>query len=180
MSDERPPSEPTESSPAASARLILRHLRFGWWSLLCFLTLGLGLEVLHGLKVGWYLDSSQEVRRMMWTLAHAHGTLLALVNLAFASSVRLVPGLVGSTRLPPSPCLIGATVLLPGGFFLGGAVTYSGDPGLGVVLVPVGAVLLVAGVLSVALGLRAQSASQGRARGAGGQTPAARVGRAKG
>ncbi len=25
-----------------------RHLRFGWWSLLVFLTLGIALESLHG------------------------------------------------------------------------------------------------------------------------------------
>jgi hypothetical protein len=41
-------------------------------------------------------------------------------------------------------------VCLPGGFFLGGVSFYSGDPGLGVLLVPVGAVLLLAGVFMTA------------------------------
>ena len=51
------------------------HLRFGWWSLLVFMTLGLMLEALHAFKMGVYLDVSSETRRLLWTLAHAHGAL---------------------------------------------------------------------------------------------------------
>jgi hypothetical protein len=40
--------------------------------------------------------------------------------------------------------LHGAFALMPAGFSLGGVVTYGGDPGLGVVLVPRGALLLLA------------------------------------
>jgi len=43
-----------------------------------------------------------------------------------------------------------ASVLLPGGFFLGGVVFYSGDPGLGVLLVPVGAMSLLIAVFIIA------------------------------
>ncbi|PYL06334.1 MAG: hypothetical protein DME34_09145, partial [Verrucomicrobia bacterium] len=57
-----------------------RNLRFGWWSLLVFLMIGAGLETLHGFKIGWYVDVGNETRRLMFTLAHAHGTALALVN----------------------------------------------------------------------------------------------------
>src|SRR5262245_50656003 len=64
-----------------------RHRRFGWYALLIFSCLGVALETLHGLKVGWYLDTTNETRRLMWTLAHAHGTLLGLVHIALASSV---------------------------------------------------------------------------------------------
>ena len=70
---------------ATDQRLVRRHLRFGWWSLATFGLLGLVLETLHGFKVGAYLDVSNETRRLMWTLAHAHGTLLGLVHLGFAS-----------------------------------------------------------------------------------------------
>jgi hypothetical protein len=49
-----------------------------------------------------------------------------------------------------SSCLIGALVLLPGGFFLGGIVVYGGDPGLGVLLVPIGAALFLAAVFFIA------------------------------
>ena len=61
------------------------HLWFGWWALLIFLALGIVLEMLHGFKVGWYLNVENESRRLMWNLAHSHGTLLAFVNLAFGN-----------------------------------------------------------------------------------------------
>lgn len=124
------------------------HLRFGWWSLLAFLTLGVALEALHGFKIGWYLDVSNETRRLMWTLAHAHGTLLALVHIAFGLTARATAGPAWPRYA--SPCLTGATILLPGGFFLGGVYVYDGDPGLGILLVPVGALLLFAAVGSTA------------------------------
>ena len=124
-----------------------RHLLVGWWSLLLFATLGLTLEGLHVFKVRGYLDVSNETRRLMWTLAHAHGVLLSLVHIAFAYTLHML-----STRSRWAPqrasiCLIAAGVVLPGGFFLGGIRVYGGDPGLGAVLVPVGAVLLLCGVV---------------------------------
>jgi len=103
-----------------------RHLRFGWWSLLLFATLGLVLESLQGLKVRAYLDVSNETRRLMWTLAHAHGTLLAIVHVIFALTWRSAPASLPSPRLI-SASLIAASVLLPGGFFLGGVTFYSGE-----------------------------------------------------
>jgi hypothetical protein len=128
-----------------------RNLRFGWWSLLVFLSLGLTLESLHGFKIGWYLDVGNEVRRLMFTLAHAHGTLLALVNIGAGLTARNVDGF--ELRRPVSFALIWAAILLPAGFLLGGIVIYDGDPGLGVWLVPVGALLLFYGVARVALDL---------------------------
>ena len=121
------------------------HLRFGWWSLFVFAGLGLVLETLHGFKAPFYLDLSHDTRRLMWTLAHAHGIGLALVHLLFAVTTQAAPP-PPATQRTVSRCLIGATVLLPGGFFAGGAVYYQGDPGLGVLLVPVGGVLLLAAV----------------------------------
>lgn len=120
------------------------HLRFGWWSLLAFLSLGLGLELLHGFKLGWYLDAGNEMRRLLLTLAHAHGTLLALVNIAAGLTLRTVTGLT----LSPSASLAlrSAGVLLPLGFLLGGIRIYGGDPGFGIILVPAGALLLLYGV----------------------------------
>ena len=41
-------------------------------------------------------------------------------------------------------------MLLPGGLFLGGVTVYAGDPGVGVALVPVGAVLLLLAVFLAA------------------------------
>jgi len=127
-----------------------RHLRIGWWSLLCFATVGLVLEMLHGFKVRAYVDVSNETRRLMWTLAHAHGTLLSLVHVIFGLSLRTATESSVPNVSLISSCLIGASVLLPGGFFLGGIVVYGGDPGLGVLLVPVGAALLLAAVFFIA------------------------------
>ena len=128
-----------------------RNLRFGWWSLLVFLSLGAILEALHGFKIGWYVDVGNETRRLMFTLAHAHGTLLALVNIAAGLTVRAVERF--ALRPPVSFALIWAAILLPGGFFLGGIVTYDGDPGLGVWLVPIGAALLFYSIAQIALDL---------------------------
>lgn len=125
-----------------------RHLRFGWWSLFFWLALGLGLEALHGFKAGWYLDVGQEMRRLMLTLAHAHGTLLALINLAAGFTLRMVKGC--ELARPASWSLLAAGVLLPLGFLLGGLRIYGGDPGVGVLLVPVGGLLLLYGVAAAA------------------------------
>ena len=125
---------------------VRRHLRYGWGALLLFLTLGIVLEAMHGFKVGWYLDTGEETRRLLMTLAHAHGVLIALINLAFAGTLRLLPDLDARVRRIGSPCLLGATILMPLGFLLGGIVTYGGDPGLGIFLLPPGAALLFSAV----------------------------------
>ena len=133
------------------------HLRFGWWSLLVFLTLGFVLESLHAMKVGWYLSVANETRRLMWTLAHAHGTLIALVNVAFGLTVQLRP--VGRRQYDrASRFLLAASILLPMGFFLGGIFVYGGDPGLGSLLVPVGAISLFIAVYLIARGAGSQTA----------------------
>src|SRR6476661_1390588 len=119
-----------------------RHLRIGWWWLLVFAALGLILETLHGFKVGYYLNVSNETRRLMWRLAHAHGTLLGGINVLFALTLRGSDDSRFSDPRTISRSLVGASILLPVGFFLGGVQFYSGDPGLGIVVVPVGAVLL--------------------------------------
>ena len=137
---------------------VRRHLRFGWWSLFVFVLLGTTLEMLHGFKVGFYLDVSNETRRLMWTLAHAHGALLSLVNVAAGVSLRVLPALPEDTRMPLiSNTLIAAAVLLPVGFFTSGISFYSGDPGVGIALVPVGAVCLAIAVFLLARAVTASS-----------------------
>jgi hypothetical protein len=128
-----------------------RNLRFGWWSLLVFLSLGGVLEILHGFKIGWYVDVGNDMRRLMFTLAHAHGTALALVNIAAGLTARSVKAL--TPRASVCFSLIWAGILFPVGFFLGGVVTYGGDPGLGIWLVPIAALLLFYSVLRIALDL---------------------------
>lgn len=130
---------------------VRRHLRAGWWTLAVFIALGAVLESLHGFKVAMYLNTSNETRRLLWTLAHAHGTLLGLLNIAFACTVSLCPGRAFSSLRIASGSLLAATVLLPAGFFLGGVYISEGDPGLAITLVPPGAVLLLVAVVLTAV-----------------------------
>ncbi len=127
-----------------------RHHVIGWWGLLAFLTLGIVLETMHGFKVGWYLDSSHRIRRLLFTLAHTHGTLLALINIAFAFGVTTFGTWANRPLRIASFLLIDALVLLPLGFFLGGLDHTETDPGPGVLLVPLGAFCLLGGVALVA------------------------------
>jgi hypothetical protein len=145
----RPTPDPADPAAAELARL---HLRVGWWALLLFLSGGIALEALHGFKAGFYVDVSNETRRLVWTLAHAHGTLLSILNLVFAASLPALPGLRDPSRTVASRCLLGALVLLPLGFFLGGVFVHGGDPGLGVLLVPPGGLLLLVAVFLAARG----------------------------
>lgn len=134
------------------ARSLMRqHFRFGWWSLLIFVMLGSALDIMHGFKIGFYLNVSNETRRLMWVLSHRHGTLLALVNIAFALTIQHLPDLRSRLRTLASPFLMAATILMPAGFFLGGFYLHGGDPGLGILLVPLGAVFLITSVLLIAI-----------------------------
>src|SRR6201982_2940107 len=128
-----------------------RNLRVGCGALLGFFSFGGLAATLHGFKVGWYVDVGNEMRRLMFTLAHAHGTALALVNVVAALTARNVANL--ELRTSVSFSLIWSGVLFPLGFFLGGIVTYGGDPGLGIWLVPIAALLLFYSVLRIALDL---------------------------
>lgn len=132
--------------------LATRHRRLGWYALLAFSSLGLALEALHAFKAGFYLDVSAETRRSLWRLAHAHGTLLGLVNLALSATLPHAREDARSRLHLASACLMGSTLLLPAGFFLGGLFARAGDPGAGVLLVPIGALLFM-----LASGLTARS-----------------------
>jgi hypothetical protein len=122
----------------------------GWGSLLVFIALGLALEALHAFKLPLYLDAESETRRLMWRLAHAHGALLSLLQIAAALTLSwLETQKARAADSLISRCLVLALVLLPSGFFLAGFTSVAGDPGLGIVLVPAGAVFLIAGVALV-------------------------------
>src|SRR2546425_1966518 len=133
------------------AQLADRNLRFGWWSLLVFLSLGAVLETLHGFKIGWYVDVGNETRRLMFTLAHAHGTLLALVNIAAGLTARFVERF--ALRSSVSLALIWAAILLPAGFFFGGIFLFDRDPRFGVWVVAIPGALLFYGIARIALDL---------------------------
>ena len=131
---------------ADNSRLRYFHQWFGWATLLLFLSVGLILEMLHGFKVSWYLDVGAENRRLRFTLGHSHGALIGLIHLAFSAHAERMK--VGRALSLGSWTLCSATVLLPGGFFLGGVFLLGTDPGLGVLLTPLGGLLLVVAVAS--------------------------------
>ncbi|OAI50800.1 hypothetical protein AYO46_02045 [Betaproteobacteria bacterium SCGC AG-212-J23] len=133
----------------AEPRLIHRHLSFGWTLAACFLMLGLALEMLHGFKIQWYLAMANETRRLLWSLAHAHGVLLGLLNVVYALSLRSFP--VRGSRLElVSGLVIAGSICLPSGFLLGGIVVHGGDPNLFIVLSPIGGALLAIAMPMVA------------------------------
>jgi hypothetical protein len=129
---------------------LTRTLRTGWLLLAVALPLGVTLEALHAFKVQAYLGS--EMRREMWRLAHAHGTLLGILCLVFtALAERHVPQRI---RRSVARQVAWGSLLMPLGFFLGGILNSEGDPSPGVVLVPVGALLLVVALVRCALARR--------------------------
>ncbi len=122
--------------------LARRHHCIGWCILLLFLSLGGFLEFLHGFKLGFYLDPGHRLRRELWTLAHAHGTLLGLLQILFAAGLeRFGRWTAGRLKLV-SFFLLDAALLIPVGFFLGGLSPSETDPWWGILLVPPGALLL--------------------------------------
>ncbi|MDE0621213.1 MAG: hypothetical protein OXH83_06040 [Bryobacterales bacterium] len=118
--------------------------------LAAFAIVGITLEGFHGFKTGWYLEDAYETRRLLFTLGHAHGALLALINIVFGVAVAALGGNI-ARLLQASRLLLMGTVLLPAGFFLGGFGLYGSDPGVGVYLVPVGALCVLAAFLIAAV-----------------------------
>ncbi len=127
--------------------------RLGWILLAVYLPLGMTLEALHALKVAVYLDSP--ARRELWTLAHAHGNLLGILLLVFAAlAPRTFPEPI--RRAAISRWLRIGSLLMPLGFFAGGILNYEGDPSLGILLVPVGAICLLIALIKAACATKAR------------------------
>ena len=122
-------------------------LRTGWLLLAVSLPFGVTLEALHAFKVQAYLGN--DVRREMWRLAHAHGTLLGLLCLVFSALADR--HVAASIRASTARLVAGGAILMPVGFFLGGIFNSEGDPSLAIVLVPVGALLLLGALVRTAL-----------------------------
>ncbi len=127
------------------------NLRAGFYALLVFALLGLALEGLHAFKLGLYLDVSNEARRLMWRLAHAHGVLLGLLNIAYALSTQAWPSIKDALI---ARCFMLALLLMPLGFLLGGAFARGGDPGASVALASAGALALLVGLAKAAWKVR--------------------------
>lgn len=137
-------SQTPAASPASAAEAsALSSLRYGFTALFVFAAGGLTLEFLHLVKAPWYLEV--HLRRELWVLAHVHGALLALFNLAYAALLPHITAAAGA-----GGWLRWGAALMPAGFFLGGIGNSEGDPSLAIVLTPLGAVaVLVALALCV-------------------------------
>ena len=123
-------------------------MRQAWISLALWIAFGILLEGFRAFRSPAYLDDA--VRRDMFRLAHAHGTLLNFVLIAAALCARLqLIHLAAMTSLG----LRIAVVLLPAGFLFGGLWHLKDEPGLGILLVPIGAVLLLFAAVHVCLTL---------------------------
>lgn len=139
---------PDRSPSGTAAPSTARTGRCGFFLLAVFLPLGLTLEALHALKVDVYLGSS--MRREMWTLAHAHGGVLGILCLVYASAAER--WLDCRRRESIATTLRWGAVLMPAGFFGGGICNAEGDPSFAILLVPIGGLLLLIALWRAGLG----------------------------
>ena len=144
---------------AESAQRVRHHMRVGWHGLLIFGALGTLLEILHAWKNPAYLGAGNDMRRLMWTLAHAHGIGLSLLQIGYAATLAVMFAELNPRLTRASRLLDASTLLMPLGFFLGGAVPYKSDPGIGIILVPIGALLFLSATFFTALALPAAKSS---------------------
>jgi len=142
MSDGKTKSPSASDRPRGRAR---HHWcrTVGAWGLFVWLSGGIVLEGLNGFKLAHYLEDG--MRRDLWTLAHAHGTLLSLACLVLAWAGPL-QSLEERRAHWSDRCFAAGAVLLPVGFLLGGAWHSEADPGIGILLVPAGGLLAAAGL----------------------------------
>lgn len=141
----------SSNTPAEVTDLARRQLRWGFIGLVVFVTLGVLLEAFHAFKWMGYLHVEAESRRLLLRLAHAHGTLLALLQIAVGLTGRAYPVVLLSVR--PVLYLL-AQWLVPLGFLLGAVGARSGDPGPMIALLPVGAICLLTALVSTFWALR--------------------------
>ncbi|HKP02424.1 MAG TPA: hypothetical protein VJU77_03595 [Chthoniobacterales bacterium] len=136
---------PTPTHPANDTAPLIRQ---GWISLALWIAFGILLEGFRAFRSPSVLDDA--VRQDMFRLAHAHGTLLNLVLIAAAICARLELVRIGPGT---SLGLRSSVILLPAGFLIGGLWHFKDEPGLGILLVPIGAVLLLASAIYLSLTL---------------------------
>lgn len=125
-----------------------RHLRLSIGLIALFLASGIWLEAMIGLRAAGWVDD--ELRRQFLRLGHAHGGLLGLVNVALAVAMeRLATPQAWARWIRPAA--LGGAALVGLGFFVGGLWHGAEDPGPAVLVVPAGAMMLVASCVAVAI-----------------------------
>jgi uncharacterized membrane protein YgdD (TMEM256/DUF423 family) len=117
----------------------------GWFSLAVFMAFGLVFEGLIGYRSPAYLNDS--MRRELFRLAHAHGTILSLVLL-------IADLYLNSREIEiPRPAMLSLRIgalLMPLGFLLGGVWHTETDPNFLVIFSPIGGVMLIFGIIAIA------------------------------
>ena len=125
-----------------------RHLRWSLALVALFLAMGLWLEAMLGLRAAGWVDDP--LRREFLRLGHAHGALLALLNVGLSwAQVHLATPEPWARQIRRASWL--GAALVGAGFVLGGLWHGPTDPGLAVLAVPAGALMLVAGLVATAL-----------------------------
>ena len=125
-----------------------RARRFGWTSLLAWAAAGLMIEGAQGFRVVRYMGD--DLARTLLRLGHAHGVGLSLVVLVYSSA-----GVPLLSARPDGGRSVGrrmrvAAVMVPCGFALSAFRHPEGDPSIAVLAVPIGAVLLLWALASLA------------------------------
>src|SRR5262245_60958490 len=118
----------------------------GWLGLAFWMSFGLLFETLMAFRAPAYLEDGE--RRELFRLAHAHGSAFGF--LLVAASLWVSARGVQLGRLSWQALRAG-TVLMPFGFLFAGVWHPEGDPGFAIWLVPIGAISLVFGLISLAL-----------------------------
>lgn len=118
-------------------------LKQGFISLACWMTFGFLLEGLIGYKIPAYLNDN--LRRELFRLAHTHGTLFSIVLIVVAICLKL--NLLKANNQSQIALRVGS-VVMPAGFLLGGVWHYESDPGFLIWLSPIGALIVIFGIVS--------------------------------
>ena len=117
-----------------------------WCGIAVWMAFGLLLEGFIGFRTPVYL--LDPTRRELFRLAHAHGTLLSLLLLGAAFSLK--QNSLAENKYGVLALKIG-TVLMPAGFFLGGIYTFGSDPNFLIIFAPIGGLGVILGAISLAI-----------------------------
>ncbi|HLA95839.1 MAG TPA: hypothetical protein VK612_08970 [Pyrinomonadaceae bacterium] len=118
----------------------------GWIGLAFWMSFGLLIEGLIAFRIPAYLQDP--VRRELFRLGHAHGTLLSIVLLIvglYAHTAIVAPMRIARLALQAG------VIMMPVGFILGGISHFESDPNPLVFLAPLGGLLVIFGVVSIAV-----------------------------
>lgn len=116
-----------------------------WFGLLFWMSMGLLFEGLIGFRAPVYLQDP--LRRELFRLAHAHGTILSILLLVV--NLYLVRDLITLPRIAIRALQAGV-LIMPLGFLLGGAWHYESDPNFLIFLSPLGGLLIIFGIAAAA------------------------------